>query len=164
MKPINAIITSFFLTLVLLPAVARADWSNPPAEPGLAPHPMPVQQHIDPQYHRIQPQHQKTPQQAPAVKPAPKPIEVRQAPVKRQRLSLHDKHYLSYSSNDLELDDPEVITPMPMDVGDILDSIPPDYQVEVIDGVNYLVSAGTYYQRVGNGFEVVDDPDQADDS
>jgi hypothetical protein len=43
-------------------------------------------------------------------------------------------------------------------LGTVVDSIPTDYQVVMADGINYLFSEGIYYQRVEQGFEVVEPP------
>ena len=50
------------------------------------------------------------------------------------------------------------LTAIPPVLGAVVDSIPQDYQIAMMDGVHYLVTGGVYYQSVDQGFEVVQPP------
>ena len=47
---------------------------------------------------------------------------------------------------------------IPAVLGAVVDSIPEDYQIVMADGVNYCIWGGTYYERVAEGFQVVEPP------
>jgi len=72
-------------------------------------------------------------------------------------LVAHSRHFLNHAqreANELGASSaPEVLG-----TGEVLDSIPTDYQVVTVNGINYMFTGGVYYQRQLDGFEVVPPP------